>query len=222
MSKETPETKLCKYCKSEIPYDAKVCPHCRKKQTPNGCLIAIIVIVVLFILIGVAGGSSSSSNQDASSSASASSDASSGSSTPSTPTITHAPSVYSIGDTAESNGVKVTLVNAETGHGSQYLTPSAGNIFVTLEFEIENDSSSDINVSSIASFEAYCDDYSVTESITAVTLSDKSTLDGNVAAGKKMNGVISYEVPEDWQNLEVTFSPSFWSNHSVTFEVKSN
>lgn len=49
MSKETPETKLCKYCKSEIPYDAKVCPHCRKKQTPNGCLIAIIVIVVLFI-----------------------------------------------------------------------------------------------------------------------------------------------------------------------------
>lgn len=55
MSKETPETKLCKYCKSEIPYDAKVCPHCRKKQTPNGCLIAIIVIVVLFILIGVAG-----------------------------------------------------------------------------------------------------------------------------------------------------------------------
>lgn len=200
MSKETPETKLCKYCKSEIPYDAKVCPHCRKKQTPNGCLIAIIVIVVLFILIGVTGGSS----------------------TPSTPTVTHAPSVYSIGDTAESNGVKVTLVNAETGHGSQYLTPSAGNIFVTLEFEIENDSSSDINVSSIASFEAYCDDYSVTESITAVTLSDKSTLDGNVAAGKKMNGVISYEVPEDWQNLEVTFSPSFWSNHSVTFEVKSN
>ena len=53
MSKETPETKLCKYCKSEIPYDAKVCPHCRKKQTPNGCLIAIIVIVVLFILIGI-------------------------------------------------------------------------------------------------------------------------------------------------------------------------
>lgn len=82
MSKETPETKLCKYCKSEIPYDAKVCPHCRKKQTPNGCLIAIIVIVVLFILIGVAGGSSSSSNQNASSSASASSDASSGSPPP--------------------------------------------------------------------------------------------------------------------------------------------
>ena len=44
MSKETPETKLCKYCKSEIPYDAKVCPHCRKKQTPNGCLIAIIAV----------------------------------------------------------------------------------------------------------------------------------------------------------------------------------
>ena len=102
------------------------------------------------------------------------------------------------------------------------LLPAQATSLLLLNSRFENDSSSDINVSSIASFEAYCDDYSVTESITPVALSDKSTLDGNVAAGKKMNGVISYEVPEDWQNLEVTFSPSFWSNHSVTFEVKSN
>ena len=32
MAKEKPTTKICKHCKSEIPYDAKVCPQCRKKQ----------------------------------------------------------------------------------------------------------------------------------------------------------------------------------------------
>ena len=32
MKKEKPTTKLCKHCKTEIPYDAKVCPNCRKKQ----------------------------------------------------------------------------------------------------------------------------------------------------------------------------------------------
>lgn len=29
---EEKETKVCKYCKSEIPKKAKVCPNCRKKQ----------------------------------------------------------------------------------------------------------------------------------------------------------------------------------------------
>ena len=72
------------------------------------------------------------------------------------------------------------------------------------------------------SFEAYVDDYSTSMNLSAMLSTNQKQLDGSVAAGKKMNGVISYEVPEDWQNLEVTFSPSFWSNHSVTFEVKSN
>ena len=45
----------------------------------------------------------------------------------------------------------------------------------------------------------------------------KNQLDGSVAAGKKMNGVIAYQVPEDWKTLEIKFSPSFWSNKSATF-----
>lgn len=52
---EKPTTKLCKHCKTEIPYDAKICPNCRKSQRPNGCLIAILVLVALFVLIGVVG-----------------------------------------------------------------------------------------------------------------------------------------------------------------------
>lgn len=89
-----------------------------------------------------------------------------------------------------------------------------------LEFEIENNSNTDISVSSIASFEAYCDDYSVNMNLTANLLYDnKNQLDGNVAAGKKMNGVIGYEVPADFKTLEVKFSPSFWSNRAITFEI---
>lgn len=51
MAKEKPTTKTCKHCKTEIPYDAKVCPQCRKKQG-GGCLkfllIAVIAIIVIF------------------------------------------------------------------------------------------------------------------------------------------------------------------------------
>ena len=222
---EKPATKLCKYCKTEIPYDAKVCPNCKKSQKPNGCLIAILVVVVLLVLAAVAGGSSSDSSTAASSTAAstavqADSAAETQTAEP-TPEPTEAPkTTYTVGETAEANDVKVTLVNVEQSTGNQYMTPADGNVYVVLEFEIENNSSTDIGISSMLSFEAYCDDYSVNMDLTANLLYDnKNQLDGNVAAGKKMNGVIGYEVPADFNTLEVKFTPSFWSNHAVTFEI---
>ncbi len=59
MNEEKEGTKLCKYCKSEIPAGAKICPNCRKKQGKSGCLIAIIAVVVVFILVGIIAGSGS-------------------------------------------------------------------------------------------------------------------------------------------------------------------
>lgn len=59
MSKEKPTTKVCKHCKTEIPYEAKICPQCRKKQKSSGCLMVIIGIIVIFIAGSCfAGGSS--------------------------------------------------------------------------------------------------------------------------------------------------------------------
>lgn len=62
MKKEKPTTKICKHCQSEIPYKAKICPHCRKKQGANGCLTAILVVA----LLGLAGSclGSSDNNED--------------------------------------------------------------------------------------------------------------------------------------------------------------
>lgn len=56
MGKEKPTTKLCKHCKTEIPFDAKVCPNCRKKQGASGCLIVIVVLIVLGALGALGGG----------------------------------------------------------------------------------------------------------------------------------------------------------------------
>ncbi|MBD5543754.1 MAG: DUF5067 domain-containing protein [Lachnospiraceae bacterium] len=50
-------TKLCKYCKTEIPVGAKVCPNCRKKQ--SGVLKWVIIgVVIIGIFSAVAGGGS--------------------------------------------------------------------------------------------------------------------------------------------------------------------
>jgi len=55
MQKEKPETKICKHCMTEINYSAKVCPQCRKKQRPSGCLIAICIFIVLILLVSCLG-----------------------------------------------------------------------------------------------------------------------------------------------------------------------
>ncbi|MFT4007371.1 MAG: Ltp family lipoprotein [Lacrimispora sp.] len=58
MGKEKPTTKICKHCKTEIPFDAKVCPNCRKSQKGKGCLITVAAFVVIGI-IGAAAGNGS-------------------------------------------------------------------------------------------------------------------------------------------------------------------
>ena len=71
MAKEKPTTKICKHCATEIPYDAKVCPNCRKKQK-QGCLLPVLItigiLVALLAIIGKLGGGSNASSASASSS----------------------------------------------------------------------------------------------------------------------------------------------------------
>lgn len=66
MSKEKLTTKICKYCKTEIPYDAKICPQCRKKQGTSGCLTAIIIVAAFVIIGSFLGGKGNNTSKTAS------------------------------------------------------------------------------------------------------------------------------------------------------------
>lgn len=52
---ETSKTKKCKFCQSELPQKASVCPQCGKKQGGKAKWV-IAVIVVLLIFSALAGG----------------------------------------------------------------------------------------------------------------------------------------------------------------------
>lgn len=130
---------------------------------------------------------------------------------------------FTVGETAEQKDVQITLVSATESVGSEFITPDGGNIFLLLEFEITNNSDSDINISSIANFEAYCDDYSLTQDIIGLQAPEaagKNQLDGSVASGKKMNGVIAYQVPSGFANFEISVSPDFWSSSDIKFVIQ--
>lgn len=65
MAKEKSGTKLCKYCKTDIPVGAKVCPNCRKKQ--GGVVKWIIIGVVVIAVLGAAFGGGSDDEKASSS-----------------------------------------------------------------------------------------------------------------------------------------------------------
>lgn len=131
--------------------------------------------------------------------------------------------VFKPGDSVELNDVVVTFVGITKSTGSQFNKPADGKVYVLCEFEIANNSKEDLVVSSMMSFEAYCDDYSCNTSFGAlVEKGDKDQLDGTVTAGKKMKGVIGYEVPTDWKELEIQYAPDILSNDKIVFVATNN
>lgn len=62
MSEE--KTKKCKHCKMDIPKDAKICPHCRKKQK-SGILKWVVLILIIGVVIGAVTGEDKSTDSTA-------------------------------------------------------------------------------------------------------------------------------------------------------------
>ena len=46
------KTKKCKYCQTEIPKKAKVCPNCKQTLKSHGCLVGILIFLIL-IAVGI-------------------------------------------------------------------------------------------------------------------------------------------------------------------------
>lgn len=215
------ETKICKHCQSEIPKKAKVCPQCRKKQ--GGKLKWIIIGIVVVLIIGVAAGGGDDKptkvGDNTSSSAGGNSNESQQNSVESS-SEEEKETVFRKGEIAELNGVQVTLTDYKESTGSEYNKPTDGNVFLMAEFEIANNTEKELAISSALSFEAYADDYALNFSFSALMEKEGNQLDGTIAAGKKLKGWIGWEVPADYQNVEIHFTDNVWSSDKFIFVIE--
>lgn len=204
-------------------YQNPASPQKKKGGCFKGGLIVLGIFVVAIIAVSAMNGKGSTSTSSSSvapsaagsssiamSSAAASSEAASSE---------DKGTAYNVGQPATANGITMTLVGVKESNGSEYMKPSDGKVFLLCEFKIDNNSSQDLSISSVLCFEAYVDGYSVDQSLTGLAAKgSKQQLDGKVAAGKKMDGVIAYEVPKDWKELEVQLNPdvfSFFSGKTI-------
>lgn len=129
------------------------------------------------------------------------------------------------GDTVDCNGVQITFLGVDETPGTEFLSADYGKIFALAEFEIANNTSQQINISSIFGSSAYCDDYLVQESLYAGAADPKGRdgLTGSIAPGKKLRGIIGYELPSQWQVLEIRIQTDWWKgsySDEVTFVAR--
>lgn len=194
MSKE--KTKLCKHCKTEIPKKANVCPNCRKSQGV-GCLRVIGGVLggflIFIILIAVFGGEDDKSVK----------------------TEEQQKNEFVVGDVVKTSDLKITFVSAKKYKSeNEFIQPKKGNVYYKMDFEFENISDSDSNVSSY-DFKCYADGYDMEQ-----TWIDGFDLDATLSSGKKTKGAVFFEVPKDSKEVTLEYETNFWTENKIVFIVK--
>lgn len=124
---------------------------------------------------------------------------------------------FGLNESAVFEKLKFVATEIKETQGTDFFTPEAGNVFVGIKFEIENISSEEQTISTLLLFDGYVDDVKCDYSLSATCAFDEGTLDGDVAAGKKLVGWYALEVPENWQEIELQVHSSWLSNSSAKF-----
>ena len=124
---------------------------------------------------------------------------------------------FGFNETATFKTLKITAKKLEESNGDSLFKPNEGNIFVGVNFEIENISDETQNISSILLFDAYSDDVKCDYAIMANTVFGDGTLDGELSPGKKLVGWYSVEVPQEWEKIDLEFKSDFLADDKVKF-----
>lgn len=131
---------------------------------------------------------------------------------------------YRIGEVAELDHVDMKLINVIVSKGNSYYKPESGRMFVILEFEVKNKGREDVPLSTMMSFNVWCDDQHCDISIDALAvamMNGKYQLDTVVEPGKTVRGVIGYEVTVDWQKIKVEFSEEMFFGENAIFLIEN-
>lgn len=235
----------CNACGKEVSEQATSCPSCghpMKAASPSpgsvppqkkkgSCLKTVLIVLGVIVVIGVIANLGSNGDKakkvDTKTTEKASAkdkqDSKKKDTNTEAPTEaqTEAKDLFQVGETAEYNDVQVSVLGYEESAGNDFSKPEEGKTFIFVNIEIANNSADELNMSSMISFESYCDDYKLDYSAGALmALDGRNQLDGSVSSGKKMNGYLGLEVPVDWKVIETQFTDNVWTSSKIKFEIK--
>lgn len=130
--------------------------------------------------------------------------------------------VYAVGDTADLDGIKVTLNEVTVQEPTQFFKPDPGKKFLIADVTVENTTSAEVSISSALQMDLQDDTgqtYTIDIMATAArNQNSEQTPDGTIPAGEKLRGNIGYQVPEDAAGLRWIYKEVFGSGR-VVFNV---
>lgn len=135
-------------------------------------------------------------------------------------TVVDSTPVVKVGETATTKDYKLSVLSANVYESDNvFLQPEEGYEYYAVEVMFENTGKEELNVSSLMCFSAYVDDFSVDMDIMNEA---GDTLDGTVAVGKKLKGVLCYQLPVGWENLEIDVQINLLSSDTEVKIVVNN
>lgn len=219
------ETKLCKYCKSEIAKDAKVCPNCRKKQ--GGVLKWVGIALVAFFVIGLFGGNDEEaastvkdvtnqnvSNQQATTTENKDVEMDENSQETTTKEF------FVAGESFEVQGLVITINEISTDftdYEDQYglYTPEEGTKYIMASFTYQNNDDTDAYVS-IYDFDCYADGTLCEQTY----YFDGDFINGNISSGRNVSFETHYVVPIDANEIELEYMANVFTDEKVIIKVQ--
>ncbi|MFP5116040.1 DUF4352 domain-containing protein [Bacillaceae bacterium C204] len=171
--------------------------------------LGFIALLVLIIIAAVArsGGNSSETPKEVLSRNSTSS-----------LTKTKAPKEFQVGETFQLDEYKVSVNKVEKSTGNKFDKPKSGNEFVIVTVTIENGGTATIDYNQF--------DFNIKNSqgnmieATITTIDDDTRFNaGLLPSGGKVSGTVVFEAPKDDTKLQLIFTPSFWSDKTITINL---
>ena len=201
------ETKKCKYCQSDIPKKAKVCPVCKKKQKKNIVLIIILIFVILsFTMCGTMCGLLGEAVDETVKEETKKEDA----------LKKLAKKKFKVGETVTTDDMEIKYLSVKDYKSdNEFMQPKKGYKYIKAEFEFVNKSKEDDLSVSTLSFSCNADDYEV-----ETVYMDDNELDADLSPGKKAKGPIFFEVPKDAKSIEIQYESDWWDSIKFTFIAK--
>lgn len=121
-----------------------------------------------------------------------------------------------VGDSKDVDGLKVSFISAQPYTGDmEYVDVKDGYELWEFEISFENDSDSDVGVSSY-DFECYADNTKTDQSFYV----DDNGLDVTLSGGRKTQGKVFFEIPQGTEHIELEYSVSAFNDKKIVFNAK--
>lgn len=208
-NKERAKYKICKYCQTEIPVKAKVCPNCRKKLK-GGLLKWIILFLAVVLLFSMCG---TDDTHDSGSKKVGTVGATDAAVMEQSKDIDPVQTAFYVGDILMDGDMKIVyMASGEYQEDNSYSQPEDGYKYIYLQFAFENTSQTDDDYITYYDFEGYADGYAVEKYYGA-----EDDLSATLSAGRATTGCVYFCVPETAQEIEIEYTPNMFLEEKITF-----